>query len=100
MNGWFTSKRYEGVFERNALYALDIGISKTFYKKLSCTVSFNDIFRSVNSRERFVINQVSSNGIYFDDGRELSIALKYVFGRIKGAKFKNRDVDESGSRLK
>jgi hypothetical protein len=100
ISGWGLSKRYEGIFERSALFAVDLGVSKTFYKKLNCTLNFNDIFKSLNAEEKFTINNIKSNGIYYEDVREFSISLKYSFGIIKDSKYKSKEVNENADRIK
>jgi hypothetical protein len=100
ISGWGLSKRYEGIFERSALITVDLGVSKTFYKKLNCTLNFNDIFKSLNAEEKFTINNIKSNGIYYEDVREFSISLKYSLGIIKDSKYKSKEVNENADRIK
>jgi hypothetical protein len=76
VSGWAITKSYQGAFERNALFAVDTSVTKTLFKNLNCSVRFNNMFRSVNREEKFAINDVAANGIYHDNSREFSIALK------------------------
>lgn len=81
ISGWAYTKRVEGVFERNAMYAVDFGLSKTLFKKLSCSLSYNSLLSTKEAKENFQINSISSKGIYYLDVREFSIALKYSIGK-------------------
>lgn len=100
VSGWWVTRRYEGLFERNALFAVDLGISKTFFKRLTCAINFNDIFRSLKSTEKFFVNNVQSDGVYYEDVREIAISIKYTFGKMSESKYKNKDVDENPDRVK
>ncbi|XZF14436.1 outer membrane beta-barrel protein [Chitinophagaceae bacterium MMS25-I14] len=100
LNGWCITKRNEGIYAHNGIWAADIALSHTFFRKLSCTVSFNDIFRSQTSRERFTINGIGSDGRYYDDQRSLSVTLKYALGNVHDAKYRNKDVNDQAGRIK
>ncbi len=91
---WYTSKKYEGLFEHNSQYAVDVIVSKKIKNKLSITLNALDIFRSLNYRETFNINGIYSDITYFENVRELSLSLRYSIGNLSALKFKNRDVIE------
>ena len=97
---WVITKRYQGIFVGGSIYTADVGLSKTFHRKLNCTLSFNDVFRSFIVHDQFTVNGVSSDGRYYDDGREFSIAVKYSIGRTIDSKFKNKEVDDNAGRIK
>lgn len=99
ITGWWLTKRYEGVFVRNALSQVDASLTKIFASRLNCTISWNDIFRTLNSKEDFTLNNISSKGIYYENVREFSIAIKYSFGVTRESKYKNKNVDENINRL-
>jgi hypothetical protein len=98
VTAWYVTKRFTGLYERNAMSSVDIGASKSF-GKFSCTVNFNDIFRGLNFVQAFDINDVYSKGTYYEDVREFSITFKYSFGKIKSA-YKNVDSDINVDRVK
>jgi hypothetical protein len=100
LNGWVQTRSYQGVFEMGSLFAVDFAVSKVFYKKLSCTVSFDDIFRSLASRQQFTTNGVRTDGVYYEDLRALSIALKYSIGGIRDSKYRNKEVNDNAGRIK
>ncbi len=97
---WFLGKRYEGIFERAAMHALEATISKTFFKNWTCTLRFNDITRGTNFEERYSIDGVLADGIYFSDLREVAFVVKYQFGGQKSSSFKNKDVDDNLKRIR
>jgi hypothetical protein len=100
VSGWGITKRDEGVFERNASYAVDTAITKTFLKKLTATISYNSILGSSEYKENFATNNVASKGIYYADVREIGLSLKYAFGNIKDSRYKNKEVDDNMSRIR
>ncbi len=92
-------QRQEGIFKRNGVAVFEASISKTLFKVWDCTLRFNDITRAFNFEERYAINGVIANGIYFGDVREVALSLKYRFGKNQDIKFKNRDVDDNIDRI-
>lgn len=98
--GWALTKRSEGIFERNAMVVLNAAITKTFFDKLHCALRFNDIAKTMNFEERYSINGVNADGVYFADAREIAFSVKYTFGKIKDPNYKNTDVDENLDRIK
>ena len=100
LNFWGLTKQKVGVFERNPMFVVDMAVSKTFFKKWSCTLSWNNIFKNTIRTENFTINAVSSKARYVVDSHEISIALKYSFGKVKESEFKGKSIDENESRVK
>jgi hypothetical protein len=99
LGAWAMGKRQEGIFQRKGMVFLETSISKTFFKNWDCTLRFNDITRGTNFAERYAIDGVIADGIYFSDLKEVALSLKYRFGNTDKAKFKNRDVDENLNRI-
>jgi len=100
LGGWGMTKRNEGIFKRNALIVMDAAITKTFFKKLRCSVRFNDITRAMNFEESYTINGVEADGVFFGDGQEIAMSIKYSLGKIKDPSYKNKDVDENLGRIR
>ena len=96
--GWGLTNRSEGIFERDAMFVLDSSISKK-YKNWSCTLSYNNIFKGGEYREKIRNNFINSKAIFFVDTYEFSVALKYTFGRFSNSAFKEKTVDENGNRV-
>lgn len=88
-----------GVFEHNANFIMNMSLSKTF-KKWNCTLNFNDVFRDTIYNEQFAINGVTSKARYVVDAHEISIAIKYSFGKIKETEFKGKTIDENENRIR
>ena len=100
VNGWALTKRNEGVFAHNAAYALDFGLTKTYFKQLTCSATYNSLLSTRESTENFSVNGVASKGIYYSDVREFSISLRFSFGRIKDSNYKNKEVSEDPNRIR
>lgn len=96
--GWLSTKRNEGIFERNGQFAVDLSLSKVIRKKFTITLNAFDIFRSLNYIESYNVNNIYAKTTYYENVREFSIALKYWFGKIQNQQYKNREVNE-GSRI-
>jgi hypothetical protein len=97
---WGLTEQYKGVFERNARFLVDMAVSKTFLKKWNCALSWNNVFKNVVEKEEFTINNVSSKARYVVDAQEVSISVKYSFGKIKGTEFKEKNIDENSDRVR
>ncbi|MDB2555971.1 TonB-dependent receptor, partial [Flavobacteriaceae bacterium] len=95
LSGWYISKHNQGIYEKGAISSLDLGVSKTIFKKFKCSLLFSDIFNTTNQKEGFTFNNVKSDGTWFANNRKIAFTLKYSFGKIKGASFKNKDVDNN-----
>ncbi|KIA93089.1 TonB-dependent receptor [Flavobacterium sp. KMS] len=95
VSGWGLTKQNKGVFERNERFIVDMALSKSFFKNWNCTLTCNNVFNSNIEEEQFTINNVSSKARYQVDWHEISIAIKYSFGKIKDSQFKEKNVDDS-----
>ncbi|MFY7739406.1 MAG: outer membrane beta-barrel protein [Flavobacterium sp.] len=100
LTSWGITQRTEGVFERNGLITFDMAVSKTFFKNLNCTLSYNDIFRKVKFNENFSSNNITSKGVFYTDLHLVSIAMRYSFGKIKKQEFKEKEIDENSRRIR
>lgn len=98
--GWALTKRSEGIFERSEMVVLNAAITKTFFGKLNCALRFNDITKAMNFEEKYSINGVKADGVYFVDAREIAFSMKYTFGKIKDPNYKNKNVDENLDRIR
>ncbi|MDI1315999.1 outer membrane beta-barrel family protein [Flavobacterium sp.] len=99
VTGWGYTTQKLGIFERSGLFTFDAAVSKTFFKQLSCSIGWNDIFRKIKYKETFIINTISSRGIYYSDSRSIAFSVKYTFGKIKSV-FIEKSVDENSGRIK
>jgi hypothetical protein len=100
LTGWGLTSRNEGVFQRNSYFQLDFAASKTFFKNLSCTLNYNNVFRNRTFTENFEVSKVRSNAIFFVDNCEFSIAIRYTLGKIKDSIYKEKEVNENSGRIK
>lgn len=100
INFWGQTTRYEGIYKRNSMFVLGASFSRTFFEKLQVSLNFNDLFQQMNYGETYQINNIYTNSLFFADGQEIAIGLKYSFGK----KLKNappqKKVDEELDRLK
>jgi hypothetical protein len=97
---WGSTKQKEGVFERNAKFIFDMSLAKTFGKNWNCTLNYNDVFKNTIYTESFTINNIYSNARYVVDANEISISVRYSFGKIKETGFKEKSIDENQSRIR
>lgn len=97
---WGLTTQNQGIFERNPRFVVDMALSKTFFKKWNCTLSCNNVFKNVVQTEEFTINDVSSRARYVVDAHEISISVKYSFGKIKNTEFKEKSVNENADRVR
>jgi hypothetical protein len=100
LTAWGLTRQQQGVFERSALFTIDFAISKTLFKHLDCTISYNDIFKQMKFHENFTVNNITAKGIYYTDSNLVSLSVKYSFGKIKNIEFKEKNIDENSSRIR
>lgn len=100
LTAWGLTQQKEGVFERNPLFIMDFAISKTVFKNWDCTLSCSDIFKNMIYSEKFSINTINSLSTYYTDVNELSISVKYSFGKIKDSSYKEKNIDENSNRIR
>jgi len=97
---WGTTKQNDGIFERKANFVVDMSLAKTFGKNWSCTLNYNDIFKATSYTDSFTVNNIYSKFKYLVDANEISIAVRYSFGKIKDSEYKQKSVNESESRIR
>ncbi|VXB98147.1 TonB-dependent receptor [Flavobacterium sp. 9R] len=101
VSAWGSTEQKEGVFERKAIsIIMGLAVSKTFFTNWNCILSYNDILSNTIYAEKFTINDISSKARYLVDAHEFSIAVKYSFGKIKSAEFKEKNIDDNSNRIR
>ena len=100
LNLWGLTKQYTGIFETDPMFIVDTAISKTFFKNWICTLSCNNIFKNNIQTEQFTINSINSKSRYVVDNHEISLAIKYSFGKVKETEFKGKSIDENENRIR
>jgi len=99
LNFWGLTKQYTGVFVTNPRFIVDMTVSKTFFKKWNCTLSCNNVFKNNIETEKFTINNINSKARYVVDNHEVSIAIRYSFGKVKETEFKEKNNDDNQNRI-
>jgi hypothetical protein len=100
LNFWGLTKQYTGVFVTNPRFIVDMAVSKTFIKKWNCTLSCNNVFKNNIETEQFTINSINSKARYVVDNHEISLAIRYSFGKVKETEFKEKNIDENSNRIR
>lgn len=96
---WGATKQNKGVYEHAPNFIMDASLSKKI-KNWNFTLSCNDIFRSTIYKQQFTINDVRSKARYVVNAHEISIAVRYSFGKIKETEFKEKSIDENVNRIR
>ncbi|MNX50627.1 hypothetical protein D3C86_812630 [compost metagenome] len=84
----------------NPRFIVDMAVSKTFIKKWNCTLSCNNVFKNNIETEQFTINSINSKARYVVDNHEISLAIRYSFGKVKETEFKEKNIDENSNRIR
>lgn len=101
LTGWGLTAQKQGAFEiKQPELVMDLAVSKTFFKNWDCTLSFNDIFKNTVYKQNFTINKISSKANYLSDAHEISLSVKYSFGKIKDAEFKEKSINGDENRIR
>ena len=93
------TNRKDGVFDRRGVFTLNAAYTVKLFSKLDVTLNANDIFNTMEFRERYILQNLNVNSLFFTDINEFSIALRYVFGAVKDSKYKNKSVDDELNRM-
>ncbi|WP_062053407.1 outer membrane beta-barrel family protein [Aquimarina longa] len=96
---WGLTSRNEGIFKRNSLFILGTSFSTTFLKKFNITVHANDIFKNMNYKDSYTINNITSDNFFYVNAKEISFSITYSFNTLKKSIFKNKNVDDNLNRL-
>lgn len=99
LDWWGATKQNKGIFERNDNFIMNVSVSKKI-RNWNLALNCNDIFKSTIYKEQFTINHVSSKAKYWVDACEISIAIKYSFGKIKETEFKEKRINETENRIR
>lgn len=99
INGYWLTKRTEGIYERNAQIIANLGLTKKI-KDFDLTLNYNDLFKQLEFREVLAYGKISSKNVFFVDSPEFSISLKYNFGKISKSNYKENKVNEDENRIR
>ena len=99
VNGYWLTKRTEGIYNRNAQIILNFGLSKS-YKNFDSTLHFNDLFKQMKFSETLNYDKISSKNLFLVDYQELSLGIKYNFGRFDKSISKEIKVNDDENRIK
>lgn len=99
INGWLLTNRKDGIFNRAAVFTLNTAFTTKLFDALDVTLSVNDILNTLEFEESYVWQNLSVNNFFFTDVNEIAIALRYNFGSIKNAKYKNKNIDDELNRM-
>ncbi|MBZ9629789.1 outer membrane beta-barrel family protein [Salegentibacter sp. LM13S] len=99
INFWGQTTRFEGIYKRNAMVVVGASISRTFFEKWQLSLNLNDLFKQLNYRERYQINNIRTDSIFFADGQEIAIGIKYSFGKELKDLIQQEMVDEELDRV-
>ena len=99
LNGWGLTNRQEGIFDRELVYAINAGFSKSLFNKIDLTIIFNDIFNTMTFKERYQLQNIQARSVFFGRSHEFAISLTYSFGTIKTS-YQNKDIDDDLERIR
>ena len=99
MDGYWLTKRTEGIYERNSQVIVNLGLSKS-YKNFDFTIRFNDLFKQMEFREVLDYKQINSKNVFYVDNQEFSVGIKYNFGRLNKSISKESKVNEEENRIR
>ncbi|KAF2337867.1 TonB-dependent receptor domain-containing protein [Flavobacterium ginsenosidimutans] len=97
---WGMTKQNDGIFERKANFIVDLSLAKAFGKNWNCTLNYNDVFKTTSYTDSFTVNNINSKFKYLVDANEISIAIRYSFGKVKDSEFKEKSVNDSENRIR
>ena len=99
VDGYWLSKRTEGIYERNSQIMVNLGLTKS-YKNVDFSIRFNDLFKQMKFSETLNYDKISSKNLFLVDYQELSLSIKYNFGRLNKSISKENKVNEEEGRIR
>ena len=99
VDGYWLSKRTEGIYERNSQIMVNLGLTKS-YKNVDFSIRFNDLFKQMKFSETLNYDKISSKNLFLVDYQELSLSIKYNFGLLNKSISKEDKVNEEEGRIR
>lgn len=99
VDGYWLSKRTEGIYDRNSQVIVNLGLTKS-YKNFDFSIRFNDLFKQMKFSETLNYDKISSKNLFLVDYQELSVSVKYNFGRLNKTISKENKVNEEEGRIR
>ena len=99
VDGYWLSKRIEGIYDRNSQVIVNLGLTKS-YKNFDLSIRFNDLFKQMKFSETLNYDKISSKNLFLVDFQEFSIGIKYNFGRLNKSISKENKVNEEEGRIR
>ncbi len=93
LNLWGTTLKGEGALITKPVFVASTSILKKI-KNIDITVSYNDIFKSFTFGEKYFLKNISVDNLFLIDVNEISLSLKYNFGKIKKSTYKNKNITD------
>jgi hypothetical protein len=98
MDGYYITKRTEGLYDNNAVCVVNFGITKSL-SDFDFTFRYNDLFKQMNYIQSMTYDKISSTGNFYGNTPTVSVAVKYNFGRLEKSSYKENKVNETSNRL-
>ena len=99
VDGYWLSKRTEGIYERNSQIMVNLGLTKS-YKNVDFSIRLNDLVKQMKFSETLNYDKISSKNIFLVDYQELSLSIKYNFGLLNKSISKEDKVNEEEGRIR
>ena len=99
VDGYWLSKRTEGIYERNSQIMVNLGLTKS-YKNVDFSIRLNDLFKQMKFSETLNYDKISSKNLFLVDYQELSLSIKYNFGLLNKSISKEDKVNEEEGRIR
>lgn len=99
LNGWAITNFKNGIFHRRGTFTINTTFTTKLFEKLDLTLAANDIFNSLEFQDRYTLQNLRVQSLFFTDVNEFSISLRYSLGKIKNSKYQNKRVDDELNRI-
>jgi iron complex outermembrane recepter protein len=96
-----TPSVWEGTFKSNALWSVDMGLSKPIFKnRATVKIAVSDVFRSLKWRGTADFSGQRTTAFGYGESQQLKVNLNYRFGNnaVKAARQRNSAIDDEKSR--
>ena len=100
--GWFRSSQVYGMFRMNEMYAVNIGLQKTFLQdKARVKVSFDDVFGTMENRARANYDNINVRSHNSWSSQRVGVTFSYRFGKsdLKPSRQRRAGLEDESNRV-
>lgn len=98
LDGSWLTKRTQGLYEYNDMLLVNLGLTKSV-SNFDFTLRYNDVFKQNVFIQKFSYEKIITKGTFYGNTPVFSVGIKYSFGKITSSEYKEKQINETTSRI-